>query len=375
MMNFRCFAASLAFFFLLLQTVPAQVHLQLADSIVLQFPGKPLDQDTIGPEMVFLDNYLLLFLGDFETRLFKQTDMGYDYVTTIKLWSAKGDKVSLSQPSYYEILEGKLYGIDAALNRYGIDTLSTREYRKWITFKEHCYLSWPGPNRLFVKPIGDQRYNVFVPVMPTIRMKVVDLTDEQLALLDQAPRMQVYTLDFKRQKPKLQFQRQFGTFRKDQGVRNNYPMFRFSMLTAYGEDLFVSSYSSDWIWRYDLEGNLVDSIEARGASLPANPWPKVEKFSSAGFDQANKGACFYYHMSMLSDKDLIFRAYSIPKSADQPTQYFLQFIDTDTKQVLEIKDTGRGRLSEYQGKLARFGSWNYAEGKATIHLYDVHRTH
>lgn len=353
-----------------------QLTLRLADSITLHFPTKPLEKDSFPPTVVFLEDQLMVFPGDFTALFFQKTDTGYAYQSTIKLWTEKKGKIRMRQAFQFFVAGGSLWGIgDHTLYQYPLPNPTQFVRKIPIPVRKGALMTTCPYDDLVLLPVSEGLSRFFLPTEAYTLSKTLETSEKWRKKAVEAPLFQAFDLSFGTGKPKLRFSEAHGmNMLTDTVIFTNYQYawFRQGNLAYDNERLFHGMHASANIRNFDLEGHLIDSIDARGAMMPIDNIKPAKTLSRAGVFGAADSSGYYGPISLMQDGRHLIRQYWLAKDIHGRRQRYLQVIDVETKEVLETAiPPNAWYLRSMEGRLVEVRDWDFSKGFVKIRFFDI----
>ncbi len=350
-----------------------QLFLQKADSLNLYFPSKPLEKESFPPAMVFVDDYLMVFPGDFSAHFYQKTDTGYHFQSTIKFWTEKKGKLSMSQAFQFFVANGALWGLgNQGLHRYDLPNPIVGRSMLALVPKSGGYLSTEGFQKVVVDSITTNSVRLY---LPTIRFgKTKDLhPSEKVKQICRSGSM-FASFDLKLDAiPKVVDRKAYGAnLQTDTAAFANYhySWLREGNIASDGRQIFHGLHASGKIRCFDLQGQLIDSIDARGQSMPNPCIYSPKALTRAAVYAATDSSGFYQSLMVLQNGKYIARQYSLPKDANGKRASYLQLIDLATNEMLI--PSSFNYLKVINNQLFMVSEWDFAKGFVKIQFFDIH---
>jgi hypothetical protein len=357
----------------------AQSHgplsLQLADSLTLRFPGKPLDPEPYAPSLFFLDDYLMVFPGDFSANVFLRTDTGYAYQSNLKFWTEEKGKLHMKSIYQFFIADGWLWGFgNSTLYKFSLPNPTTILEEIPLPARENVHFSIDLLQPVICIPESEHRYTLVLPLMPNVRVKTVEVTSKQQEKYIAASRFATFSLTVDDLHSDVKWISGIGKNLSEKSVFSNFHMYTYllSSLAISDTCIFLTYPTSDILWRFDLDGKLQDSIMVTAKNMPQDFVKRPVGLKRAEINAAVDSSCFFGKLMPMNGNSLIARQYWLEKDAEGGRPAYLQVIDHEKKTVRETALDPRAQFrGMYQNRLVQVTDWDISKGFVKIQFFDI----
>ncbi|MFM2377291.1 MAG: hypothetical protein RLZZ165_2388, partial [Bacteroidota bacterium] len=242
-----------------------------------------------------------------------------------------------------------------------------------VLFRGELVSSADDYRSLYALRVENGHYRLYLPVGTSIDSKEVLLSPRDQEKFDACGRAEIHDLWIRDGHWKVHRLASFGSYRHDLGAKEALFLFRFGYLTLADSCVYLSSPSSEWIWKYSLDGLLLDSLQASGKAMPERFVEPMKEVSQTALRVSHRKSCHFGTLFVLPDGRLV-RQYYLAEEPDGSRQTYLQIVDPESGSVSEVPlPKGTKFKDVWEGRLVQMADWDYSRGYLKLSFWEVDR--